>query len=87
MEFRLVQVERPLRDVGTVEAVARIDRLIVAQHRIAAEDRAAHLLAVEQVFHRHDEVGIARRVCIQPHDKVGVVAGLGLEELETRGRL
>ncbi len=45
MEFRLLEVERPLRHVGDVVAVAGVERLVVADHAVAAHDRGERVHA------------------------------------------
>ncbi len=87
VEPGLVQVEGALRQAREVEAVGRIDGLVVAQHRVVERDGLLHLLAVEQVLHRQDEVRIRARAHVLAQDEVGVLPRLRGEDRIARRAL
>ena len=69
VELRLFRIERSLRQAGEIEAVGRVDRLIVGDHCLVERDRLLHLLAVEQVLHRQNEIRVRARCHVLAHDR------------------
>ena len=71
----------------TIESGCRIDRLVVAEHgHSRGKPRSQDLLAVEHILDRLTKSGLRIRVDVLAHDEIGVVAGLGLEDLEAGRR-
>src|SRR5678815_57053 len=78
--FALSGVVGPLLQALEVEAVGRVDRLVVGHDAATDHDRLDHLLAVEQVLQRQHEVGVVAGRVVEPHHEVGVGSCLGLED-------
>ena len=71
-EFCALRVVRPLRQIGQVIAITRMNGLVVGERGVAAEERLARELAIEEVLHRENKVRMAGRTHVLAHDEVRV---------------
>ncbi len=77
MPARLVQVLGALRDIGVEIGVEGRDRMIVRHRGRVAKQRPVDQIPVDQVLDRSDEMRVARRQGVLPHDQIDEEARSG----------
>ena len=73
VELGLVGIVLALLDLGE-QRIGRVDREVVAERAVAAQDLLQHLLAVDRQLQRHPEIVVVERRRIAMHDEDIVAA-------------